>query len=273
MASIYDNNLVNPCEIWINFKQGTNQGFFQGYDKTILEESERKINLGESLNIIPLFVHNGVTGYNNASDSAFYSNEVEDLNEEILNVKLGNKLFCSGLWKDISDKVVAKGGKFAIVVYFAFFERKPEGIIPKIGCMKFSGSTANAWIESNIRINECKLLILKKGVLIDNRVSNGKIKKLDNPYWSIMIEKHSKNDKLLETALSLGVPLKGYFEEYFKKENQTLSIEEDSRNELPPKEEPKQLSIDNNIEDINLSLSEANEYEENEDFNTDTLPF
>lgn len=250
MASIFDTNLVNPCSIWISFKAGADQGYFQGYDKDVEDDDQRIINLGENLNIIPLYEHYGVEGFNNESGRGIYSNEIESM-DGILHVKIGDELFVSGKWDQIKEKVKAKRGKFANVVYFAFFQRNNEGeIVPRIGAMKFSGALSNEWINAKVRLNEMKLLQLSKGELISKRIVNNKEQKLKNPYWRISIKKYKKPEELIEVSIEFAKELKGYFDEYFKEKNQNFLNADNP--EVRAIGEPS-------VADINAEFSEHNE--------------
>lgn len=270
MASIFDSNLQNPARVWVRFKAGKDQGFFEGYDKDQEEESERVVNLGEALNIIPLFEHYGVEGFNNESAKGFYSNEVKDITNDILSVKLGNELFATGRWSEIREKVKSAGGKFANVVYFAFFQRgKKNEILPRIGATKLSGASANVWIKANVRLPEMRLLQVKKGALIKTRTVNGKDINLSSPYYSLEIIKHKKNDDLVEQAFQFAADLKVYFEGYFDQKNQKVLIE--SENEAQGNSPLLESGVDQ-INEMHEPWQEGEMHHSGEEFDED-LPF
>lgn len=57
------------------------------------------------------------TGYNEATNSSIYSNEVLDLKNDTMTVRMGKDIIAEGTYAEVKDKVAAKGGKFCIPVY------------------------------------------------------------------------------------------------------------------------------------------------------------
>ena len=239
MANVFDTTIENPCEMWVRFKAGKDQGIFQGYDKTVQDDDKKIIDLGKTINIIPLFQHFGVGGWNNDQATGIYSNEVKDIKNGILTVKSGNEILATGTWNQIKEKVKSNGGKFANVVYYALFLRNDNGaIVPRIGATKFSGAMSNAWISARINLAELKTLQVSCGNLVKDREVNGKKVKLPNPYFSVNIKKFQKNKELADQAMEFAKKLKVYFDGYFNKED---TFAQPTRQELPHHENVQQL--------------------------------
>lgn len=95
----------NPAELFIGWKGGRLQGFFEYYDKEAEDPKTGKKGMRVPIDLskIPFIVLDkdlfSITGYNDITKETFQSNEVRDIND-ILVVKS---------WKDKKGKVVMKG--------------------------------------------------------------------------------------------------------------------------------------------------------------------
>jgi len=130
----------NPASKWIEWKGGSDQGFFQYYDK----EAAVNVKL-ESLVFLVLDKVGTVSGFHEASKSSIYANQVRSSVSEKLTVKAFNQTdpLAEGLWKNIKEVSSAKGGDFTANVYSAAKGVKGLDTI----CVQFKKSGLSAWSE------------------------------------------------------------------------------------------------------------------------------
>lgn len=130
----------NPCTRWFEWAGGKDGGFLRYYDKEKGENVKVELPFGFLL----LDELSTVRGWNDASESAIYANEVHVLQRDQLTVKAfkGGDLV-SGLYADIKDRVRALGGHYAQSIYIAY----KDGGELKIGNLSLKGAAAGAWME------------------------------------------------------------------------------------------------------------------------------
>ena len=82
-----------------------------------------------------------IKGWNEATSSAIYSNEVKYISKEPMTVKpfKGNEI-AKGLYKDIKDKVVSAGGHYTKSIYIML----EDGLLANI---QLKGSAVQKWGE------------------------------------------------------------------------------------------------------------------------------
>lgn len=100
------------------YSWASNEKAFRYYDK----------EKGENVTVFPLSVvyltsRATIKGWNDATESAIYANEVKNTAKETLNVysskpdKKGNTLLATGIYKEIKGDIVSAGGHFEKVVW------------------------------------------------------------------------------------------------------------------------------------------------------------
>ena len=102
----------NPAKMFIEWK--SNSKCFEYYDK----EKKEKVQIQLPFKFLVLDELHTVSGWNDASGSGIYSNEVKYISKEVMTVKpfKGNEI-AKGLYKDIKDKIVAAGGHYVKSIY------------------------------------------------------------------------------------------------------------------------------------------------------------
>lgn len=130
----------NPATRWFIWAGGGDQGYVEWYDK----EAKTKRKVDGAFTFLLLDELSTVKGWHEASESSIYANEVRDLRQETLVVKSfkGGEL-AAGLYADIRDKIVAKGGHYHGSVYITY----KEGDELKIGNLGLKGAALSAWME------------------------------------------------------------------------------------------------------------------------------
>ena len=102
----------NPATKFLDWK--SNDKSFEYYDK----EAQKKVQVPLPFKFLVLDELYTIKGWNDASSSSIFSNEVKYISKEPMTVKpfKGNEI-AKGLYKDIKDKVVAAGGHYTKSIY------------------------------------------------------------------------------------------------------------------------------------------------------------
>jgi hypothetical protein len=102
----------NPATKFIEWK--SNDKCFNYYDK----EAQKNVEIPLPFKFLVLDELHCIKGWNDASSSNIYSNEVKFISKEVMTVKpfKGNEI-AKGYYKDIKDKVVAAGGHYTKSIY------------------------------------------------------------------------------------------------------------------------------------------------------------
>lgn len=130
----------NPSTRWFEWAGGDEGGFVRWYNKDTKETTK----VEGAFTFLLLDELATVKGWHEPSESSIYANEVRDLRQEALVVKSfkGGEL-ASGLYADIKDRIVAKGGHFHGSIYIAY----KDGEELKLGNLGLKGAALGAWME------------------------------------------------------------------------------------------------------------------------------
>lgn len=211
-------NSPNPATRWFEWDGAT--GNVRYYDK----EAKENVVEGDKFTFILLDQLSTVKGWNDASDSGIYANEVKDTRSEPLIVKaFKGGVLAEGFYKNIRDKVIAQGGHFVSNCYIAW--RDVDGL--RLGSVQFKGSALRSWMEFT---KENRADLYKKAVKIDGSVEGKKGKVVfKTPVFSLVPISAEADQQ----ALELDHVLQGYLESYFSR---TRTEQSEPHNDLP--EEP-----------------------------------
>ena len=102
----------NPATKFIEWK--SNDKCFNYYDK----DAQKNVEIPLPFKFLVLDELHCIKGWNDASSSSIYSNEVKFISKEVMTVKpfKGNEI-AKGYYKDIKEKVVAAGGHYTKSIY------------------------------------------------------------------------------------------------------------------------------------------------------------
>lgn len=125
----------NPATKFLEWK--SNDQCFEYYDK----EAQKKVQVPLPFKFLVLDELHTVKGWNDATSSAIYSNEVKYISKEPMTVKpfKGNEI-AKGLYKDIKEKVVSAGGHYRKSIYIML----EDGLLANI---QLKGSAVQKWGE------------------------------------------------------------------------------------------------------------------------------
>lgn len=199
-------SLSNPTNTTTNpalrfFQWSGSQGNIKYYDK----DKGENVFLDMPFKFIKLDTLATVTGYSDADDSGFWSNEVRSLKVEPLIVKTRNGVKKEGLWSEIGEALKAQGAKFASSVYIAYLNDNKE---LELANFKFFGASIKEWIDFT---NENKI---KDGdtVIIDGK---NNAKKGSNKYFTPTFSKVETTETDRKEAIKLDTELQKYLTKYF----------------------------------------------------------
>jgi hypothetical protein len=130
----------NPSTRWFEWAGGGDQGYVEWYDR----DAKHHVKVEGAFTFLLLDELSTVKGWHEPSESSIYANEVKDTRQEVLVVRShkGGEL-ASGLYSDIKDKIVAKGGHYHASVYVAY----KDGDAMKLGNLGLKGAALSAWME------------------------------------------------------------------------------------------------------------------------------
>ena len=125
----------NPSTKFLDWK--SNDKCFEYYDK----EKQEKVSVPLPFKFLVLDELHAIKGWNDASSSGIFSNEVKFISKEVMTVKpfKGNEI-AKGLYKDIKEKIVAAGGHYVKSIYIML----EDGSLANL---QLKGSAVQKWGE------------------------------------------------------------------------------------------------------------------------------
>ncbi len=137
--SLSNPKVTNPCTKFIEFKGDS--GKFQYWDKS----QEKNVEVLLPLKFIYLDELNSVTGFNDSAQAGIYSNEVHNLNTQILTVKVfKSPTTVKGKYKDIKAEIMQIGGKFMKSIYIGLLDENNQ---LELANLKLKGSGFGGWLD------------------------------------------------------------------------------------------------------------------------------
>jgi hypothetical protein len=192
---------ANPTSKYLEWK--SNDKSFSYYDKSAGE------NVKVELPLKFLFLQNyhTVKGWNDASESGIYSNEVFYIGSEPMTVRsFKGGVIAEGLYKDIKPTITAAGGKYNRSIYVML----EDGTVANIS---LKGSGVRQWsdfMEANKNLIDNQWI----EVLTSNDEKKGSIK-YSTPEFTVGANLTKQDSAKADDVAS---ELKTYLDGYFKKE-------------------------------------------------------
>ena len=127
--------MSNPSTKFLDWK--SNDKCFEYYDK----EKQEKVSVPLPFKFLVLDELHTIKGWNDASSSGIFSNEVKFISKEVMTVKpfKGNEI-AKGLYKDIKEKIVSAGGHYVKSIYIML----EDGSLANL---QLKGSAVQKWGE------------------------------------------------------------------------------------------------------------------------------
>lgn len=248
MTKRFPTSPPNPVARYFSWNGAKEDGYISYWDKQ--EEQEVKVEF--PFVFLPLKKLACVSGFNKQQEENIYSNEVDNISTEVMNVRIGKNTIAQGLYQDVKDTVKAKGGKYTSSVYIAF---KDESDTLQIGNIKFRGASLGPWIDlQNSPANLSESAVIIKGAELDD---SGAIH-FNYPVMdtkAVSAETNKEADKLYETLIE--------YIDWKLERNEVKAIPQDQ-----PTSEPSQPPSDEPPHPADM----GQEPEEEQDFDS-SLPF
>jgi len=233
----------NPATRWFTWAGGGDQGYVEWYDK----DTKQNVRVDGTFTFLLLDELSTVKGWHEASESGIYANEVRDLRQETLLVKSfkGGEL-ASGLYTDIRDRIVAKGGHYHGSAYIAY--KDGDGL--KLGNLGLKGAALSAWMEFKKSAPSKKNADGKslKAYFVDAVMIAGFVdgKKGGTKFRTPTFALKPVSDETNAQALALDAELQAFLADYLKRPKaqaaQAPEAEEPEELPPPPKSAAQQLA-------------------------------
>jgi len=198
----------NPTSKYLEWK--SNDKAFSYYDK----EAGQNVKIELPLKFVFLQHYHTVKGWNDASASGIYSNEVFYIGSEPMTVRsFKGGVLAEGLYKDIKSNIVNAGGKYHRSVYVML----EDGTIANLS---FKGAVVREWsdfMEANRSLTDAQWIEVKEA----REEKKGSVK-YSVPSFK-MGPALSKQDS--SNADSVASSLKSYLDGYFNKKEEVTSGE------------------------------------------------
>ena len=140
MGSLLDNRPVTPCQKFL--KWDSTEACFTSYDK----ETKETIKYPD-LEFVCLKDLVTIKGWDDNAKTGIWSNEIDDLKNQTLNVKCKTNgvvsSMATGLYSEIKDAVKARGGKYTISQYIGVMV---DGEM-QVWNLNLAGSARGAWFD------------------------------------------------------------------------------------------------------------------------------
>ena len=191
----------NPTSKYLDWK--SNDKAFEYYDKNAGE----KVKVGLPLKFVFLQNYHTVKGWNDASESGIYSNEVFYIGSEPMTVRsFKGGLIAEGLYKDIKPTITNAGGKYHRSVYVML----EDGTLANIS---MKGAVVREWSEF---MEENKNLVDGQWIEVNSSKDQKKGSiKYSTPEFTMGSNLTAKQSSQADVVAS---QLKEYLDGYFNKE-------------------------------------------------------
>jgi hypothetical protein len=191
----------NPTSKYLDWK--SNDKSFSFYDK----EAGENVKVGLPLKFVFLQHYHTVKGWNDASQSGIYANEVYYIGSEPMTVRaFKGGTIAEGIYKDIKQDITNAGGKYHRSVYVML----EDGTIANLS---FKGAVVREWsdfMEANKNLVDNQWIEVKSA----KDQKKGSIK-YSTPDFTLGANLNAKDSAKADSVAS---ELKNYLDAYFNKE-------------------------------------------------------
>lgn len=219
MSRSNNTELVNPAKKFFEWQGST--GKIKAYNKELKENEFFDL----PFTFIVLDRLTTITGYSDADQSGYWSNEIRSVKTEMLTVRTKNGIVAEGFYKDLSF-ILNKGASYAQSVYIGYM----EGGVLTIGNIKLTGSSIGTWIDF------CKGKKLYE-IAVKITEATASKKGTTNFFIPTYVAASVSEDSNLK-AIELDKELQEYLSEYFKRGGFNVEPKTDDHNAGFPTDEP-----------------------------------
>ena len=197
------NRNPHPSTRWFEWKSKT--GDVSYYDK------DAKVSKTvDDFVFIPLDQTATIRGWDDASSSSIYSNEIRDARTHRFVVKSfkGTGILAEGVYSEIKDRIKAKGGHYVANIHIAYNDDGEW----KLGTLQYKGSALGAWMEFS-KENRDSIYTDSVKITGSNQQKKGSVV-FFTPIFSI----GNLDDSTKQEATKLDTVLQEYLKGYFKRD-------------------------------------------------------
>ncbi len=208
-AKAFSQPLSNPAKRFLEWK--SNERAFSFYNK----ETKENVSVPLPFKFLVLDQLHTVSGWNDATSSGIYSNEVKFISKQVMTVKpfKGNEI-AKGLYADIKEKVKNAGGHYVKSIYIML----EDGTLANI---QLKGSAVQQWGEFT---NKSLSRLPEEWVVVDKAVEGKKgAVKFTTPGFKF---DGSLNDAQAAQADAVFDELETYLKAYLIKEEAPVEVED-----------------------------------------------
>jgi hypothetical protein len=208
-AKAFQAPLSNPAKRFLEWK--SNDKCFSYYDK----EKKENVSVALPFKFLVLDQLHTVSGWNDATSSGIYSNEVKFISKQVMTVKpfKGNEI-AKGLYADIKEKLKNAGGHYVKSIYIML----EDGTLANI---QLKGSAVQQWGEFT---NKSLSRLPEEWVVVDKAVEGKKgAVKFTTPGFTFG---GSLSDKEAGQADLVFDELETYLKAYLIKEEAPVEVED-----------------------------------------------
>lgn len=199
--SLSNPKATNPCRKFIEFKGDS--GVFQYWDK----EAKANVQLKMPVSFIVLDELCNIQGFSDSAQAGIYSNEVRNLNDQVLNVRVfKSKISKMGRYADIKGDIAAMGGKFCKSVYAALI----HGDNLELVNFQLKGISFKSWLDKTVDLSASAVTI--KGCTDGKK---GAVKYKIPVYEALPVSK-----ELMEKAVVMDKALQSFLNTYLSNNDQ-----------------------------------------------------
>jgi hypothetical protein len=214
-AKAFSQPLSNPAKRFLEWK--SNDKCFSYFDK----EKKENVKVELPFKFLVLDQLHTVSGWNDATSSGIYSNEVKFISKQVMTVKpfKGNEI-AKGLYADIKEKVKNAGGHYVKSIYIML----EDGTLANI---QLKGSAVQQWGEFT---NKCLSRLPEEWVVVDKAIEGKKgAVKFTTPGFKF---DGSLNDAEAAQADLVFDELETYLKAYLIKEEAPVEVEDLDQDDL-----------------------------------------
>ncbi len=241
----------NPSKRFVEFNG--EKGIFTFYNK----ESKQNEQIPFPVSFLVLDQRHTVKGWSKTKNSAIYSNEVMNLNEEEMHVRVfkgDDKDIAKGLYTQIKDKVKTAGGNYVRSIYVMLYIKETDSW--EMANISLKGAATFEWNEflNNMKTDKYNSMIFVSEKNIETKKMGNIVYKVPKFGSKELSKDNADQNVLLTEADKQDMVLQDYFNGIVKEENGSRSTNsnEQEETEKVSVESENPFQLENATEDDDL---------------------